>query len=396
MSQGYSSNIGRTTKPMKQDEYITNIGAGYSANRIEKNWNLNLTYSPTVIRYWKQERSTDFINLLNSSFRYAGSLTSSSTLGLQVSDNISRRKKIERGREGVGDWTHINDLSITPSLNYNLSKNTNSTTTLYLTKVNSFSRQRQNYLTYGVTENLRHSFSFDQRLTGSVGVSYTEVDWERSEDSNSVQGNLNLSYRISPLTIIAAGSGYEQRKTEETQKEVSTTNYQASLEKKFKYFTTVFLSFNRAISDDIDTGNIYVYDRVSGTVNHTFNERNTATISSYTEKRDYKLANLDEELWGASLTWRRSLTQYLFLGLSGNFDRFDYIGPRIDESSRLGGMLSYQLTQNLFASLDYNYRENRSNDPNFEYVENTVFLNMRWASGRLPGAFPFFEGGEVR
>lgn len=396
MSQGYSSNINRQPKPMEKEEYITNIGAGFSAERVEKKWNLNLTYRPAVIRYWKAEESTDIVHLLGSAFTYNDQITKTSSFGLQVSDNISRQKKIERGTEGLDDWTHTNNLTVIPSLTYNLSKNTNTTTILQLTKVNSFSRERQDYLTYGVTESLRHTFSSAPRLSSSISISYSEVDWERSEDSNSLQGNLNLSYRISPLTTFTAGSGYERRKTEETKREVKSTNYQTSIEKKFKYFTTLFLSYNRAISDDIDTGHIYVYDRVSGTLSHTFNERNTATISSYAEKRDYKLENLEEELWGASATWRRTLTQYLFLGLSGSFDRFDYFGPRVDKSTRIGSILGYQLTQNLSASLDYNYRENRTNDPNFEYVENTVFINMRWASGKLPGAFPYFGGGEVR
>lgn len=393
MSQGYSSNIDRAPKPLDREEYITHLGGGFSAQRIEKKWNLNLTYNP-IIRYFKTEESTDFIYSLSSAFVYADQFTKTSSFGLQVSDNISRQKKIERGTEGLKDWTPVNTLVVIPSSTSSLSKNTALTSTLQLTKVNSFSREKQDYLTYGIVENLNHSFS--PRLSSSLSLSYNMVDWERSEDSNSLQGNLNLSYQISPLTTIAAGSGYAQRKTEETKKKVSTTTYQASIEKKFKYSTIVFLSSNRAISDDKDIGYIRIYDRVSGTVNHTLNERNTVTITSYTEKRDYKLADLEEELWGASVTWRRSLTQYLFLGLSGSFDRLDYIGPRIDESSRLGGMLSYQLAQTLFASLDYNYREKNSNDPNFEYVENTIFINMRWASGKLPGAFPYFGEGEVR
>ncbi len=240
----------------------------------------------------------------------------------------------------------------------------------------------------------------DFNLLGDVGYVYRTADDEDDDDElNGIAWNVGFQWQFFPDAFLGASFG--QRDEDEVFD--ATLSYQlganTSVQAGYRdERTTDQERFIRGITEVAvdDAGNFV--DPITGLPFDpndpvtSFNDRTTRTRSLQAairyagETNTFLLSgrasretggNDDEDRYNLSFSWSKSLTRDLDFLSRFSYEREEFSADgREDDTFLVIGGLTYRLTNEVSARLQYSYQDQQSNDRDEDFTENTVSLGF--------------------
>ncbi|MDD5432023.1 MAG: outer membrane beta-barrel protein [Candidatus Omnitrophica bacterium] len=229
-----------------------------------------------------------------------------------------------------------------------------------------------NAINFDYLRDISKQLNLDVRYSNNM---YT-YSTDSISDSYLNSGGLGLNYAINSSSIVYMNYDYSQRKFKNGPKSSKNTIAPALRQ----YFTRQLYADLRPGIDFIKGYDGTKYTRANIFLSLT-NEIDEATTNTFTFTKLYDTNSYTKEIldsWRCSLNFSRQLTRRLGTAITAFYGNGKYESTKTtDKMVGAAAGLTYDLTKNLKATLNYTYSDTSSNVPTREYIRTAVTCGLR-------------------
>lgn len=384
VSEEYTDNIDLTHED-EEHEYITLYGPFAQLDFRGRKTEWSLAYRPTYADY---NRFSE-----NDGWRHSAELTSTT--------DLSRRTQLL-----INDAFLLTDDPVSD-------------------EDTTIRRERQTYYTNTSSIGLEHQLGPRNTITSEYSYSFLENEDDTVVDSQHHNGHLWLEYWLSPNNFGVETYGDYTRGLIDGDDDFTTWAGTLQLNKQLDRHFSTFVRYTHTVQDfDGDTEDYQVYDPAIG-IDYVSDEESTFSIGVGYYYRNLKESDDESGFFVSadiSKTWERPRSSFTLTGASGYTEtqfeserlgftlfysaggeytyqlardfglnafaghtRNDYQDTdddRIDNLSRIGGGLTWQLLEWMRTDITYSYRILNSTIDDNDYNENRVLLSITLVPAR--------------